>query len=50
MIDLFGNEHPEQAPQSNAAQLSLIDAAAERNALQSGRPVSQERTEILHPC
>jgi hypothetical protein len=50
MRDLFGNEHPEpRGPQGSPVSLALIDAAAERNALASGRPVSQQPTEILAP-
>jgi hypothetical protein len=32
-----------------SARLDLFDAAAERIAMRSGRPKSQERTELLHP-
>lgn len=48
MTDLFGNEHPDPSPSAKAGpQLNLVDAAAERLALASGRPRSQERAEIL---
>jgi hypothetical protein len=49
--DLFGNETPPPGlrPERPATQLELIDAAAERAALASGRPKSQERIEILYP-
>lgn len=50
MIDLFGNERRETiAPPAPPKQLDLIDAAAERAALASGRPKSQERARILAP-
>ena len=50
MTDLFGNDHPDQgAAVKAAAALSLFDATAERLALASGRPVSQERGELLFP-
>jgi rubrerythrin len=32
-----------------SARVDLFDAAAERLAVRSGRPKSQERTELLHP-
>jgi hypothetical protein len=47
MRDLFGNEHPE--PPENPApaiRLSLLVHAAERAALESGRPLSQERAAL----
>lgn len=49
MHDLFGNERPEPKGRDSApaVQLNLIDAAAERAALESGRPKSQERCEII---
>jgi hypothetical protein len=50
MIDLFGNDHPEPAGKAApAVQLGLVEHAAERAALRSGRPVSQERSEIVAP-
>lgn len=50
MIDLFGNAHPEPAGKAAPAmQLGLVEHAAERAALRSGRPVSQERSEIVAP-
>lgn len=50
MLDLFGNERPEpQKPAEPVFAPSLIDAAAERLALESGRPRSQELSEILFP-
>lgn len=48
MLDLFGNEHPDAiGSAAPAKQLDLIDAAAERAALLSGRPKSQERADIV---
>lgn len=49
MRDLFGNQHPEPASKAPVSSPNLFDATAERKALETGRPVSQERTEILHP-
>ena len=49
-IDLFGNEHPAASSQGASLQLSVFDHAAERAAIDSGRPVSQERTELLAPA
>lgn len=52
MQDLFGNEHPDPAPRDHAGpkvQLDLLTHAAERAALSTGRPLSQERTEITAP-
>jgi hypothetical protein len=50
-VDLFGNEGPlpraMQRPPEPVTQLDLLDAAAERAALASGRPKSQERAEIV---
>lgn len=48
MFDLFGNERV-QSKTAKPIALDLFGAAAERKALKSGRPVSQERTEILKP-
>ncbi len=48
--DLFGNERWEPgAATSEPTVLSLFDAAAEANALASGRALSQERAEIIAP-
>lgn len=49
MLDLFGNEvrEPRGRASAPAVQLDLIDAAAERAAIESGRPKSQERCEIM---
>lgn len=50
MLDLFGNDRPYCALQAApAVQLGLVEHAAEHAALRSGRPVSQERCEILAP-
>jgi hypothetical protein len=51
--NLFGDDTPpprgflrdEPAP----VELDLFTATAERNALASGRPLSQERVALLHP-
>jgi hypothetical protein len=48
-VDLFGNEHPAPASNGKAITLDLFDAAAESRAMESGRPVSQERSTILAP-
>lgn len=49
MTDLFGNEREApSAPAPPATQLELVDAAAEKNAIATGRPVSQERIAILY--
>lgn len=49
-VDLFGNERPEQrGAKASPVSVSLFDAAAERNALASGRPKSQERAAIVSP-
>jgi hypothetical protein len=49
-LDLFGNERPFKRgiPATKPVALSLLDFAAERAALASGRPVSQERVEIAN--
>lgn len=50
MRDLFGNDHPEKVGAlAPTHQTSLIDHAAEVAALASGRPVSQERAELVAP-
>ena len=51
MTDLFGNESAPAWLRASAPAVatSLFDAAAERAAFASGRPVSQERTRITHP-
>lgn len=47
---LFGEEVPVAGlPSPRAVALDLFDAAAERRALESGRPVSQERAELVAP-
>jgi hypothetical protein len=48
-MDLFGNEGPAPASKAKTIALDLFGAAAERNAMESGRPVSQERNRILVP-
>lgn len=49
MHDLFGNERPASAPIGKPIGLDLFNAAAEKKAMTSGRPVSQEKAEILAP-
>lgn len=53
MTDLFGNDRrlPIAAlrPVDSPIRLNLFDAAAEARALCSGRPLSQERAEIVAP-
>jgi hypothetical protein len=50
MKDLFGNDHPEPAAsKSPAIPLSLFAHAAERRAIDSGRPLSQELGELVNP-
>lgn len=54
MVDLFGEERalPSsalRAPEPVVA-LTLFDHAAERTAIETGRPVSQERTKIVAPA
>jgi hypothetical protein len=52
-VDLFGNESCVPAAALSAVpvavQLDLVTAGAERLAIVSGRPVSQERSEIFSP-
>jgi hypothetical protein len=48
-IDLFGNERPASAGAPGRRGGDLFDAAAETLALESGRPRSQERAEIVAP-
>ena len=49
MTDLFGNEAPEPVkPEIEPVAVSLFDHAAEWKAIASGRPVSQERSELMH--
>jgi hypothetical protein len=48
-LDLFGNERSHVAPDAPAVALDLFTHAAERNALASGRPLSQERLLLTHP-
>lgn len=54
MTDLFGHESrlPRAAlrPVEPPVRLSLFDHAAEVRALRSGRPLSQERAEIVAPA
>jgi len=45
--DLFGNEHPCSYTPANPVQLDVFDHAAERAAIESGRPVSQERSMLI---
>ena len=48
VLDLFGEEVPEpRKPAEPAIALDIFDAAARRCALASGRPLSQEHTEIV---
>ncbi len=50
MLDLFGNDRPQpRSRKTSAHQLDLLDVAAERAALASGRPKSQERAELVAP-
>jgi hypothetical protein len=53
VIDLFGNETREPRaslrPLPPPVKLDLFASAAEKVALQSGRPRSQELAEILSP-
>ena len=50
MTDLFGNVRPERASSAAPASVTnLFDFAAEKAARASGRPLSQERTEIVSP-
>ena len=53
MTDLFGNEgrapSASLSPCSEPASIDLFTAMAEARALCTGRPVSQERIELLHP-
>lgn len=46
IVDLFGNERP-ATEATQGVSLSLFDAAAERLAIASGRPVSQEHAEVM---
>lgn len=52
MLDLFGNERPAPGTgsRSKPAQLDLLDAAAERAAMASGLPKSQERARLVAPA
>jgi hypothetical protein len=49
-VDLFGDERPIARAQARPVSLNLFDSAAEVHALASGRPRSQERTELLAPA
>lgn len=49
-VDLFGNVTvPRNVPTAAPIALSLFDHAAERAVITSGRPVSQERAELVAP-
>ena len=48
-LDLFGNERSHVTSDAPAVTLDLFTQAAERAALASGRPLSQERIIITHP-
>jgi hypothetical protein len=49
MIDLFGVDRtpPRSRPVEQPVELDLFDAAAERIAIASGRPKSQEHAELV---
>lgn len=48
MMDLFGNDRAEpRKPQPAPIALDLFEAAAERNAIATGRPKSQEHAELV---
>jgi len=46
-LDLFGGESPIEAPAPTAVAVDLFTATAERIAFASGRPLSQERAELV---
>ena len=46
---MFGAEHPTTEPEADTHQGNMFDAAAEAKAMESGRPLSQERAEIVAP-
>lgn len=50
MLDLFGNEGwgPTLPPEPEPFAPTLFDHVAERDAIATGKPVSQVRTELVH--
>lgn len=48
MPDLFGNPDRLETANGKAVSVSLFDAAAEALAYESGRALSQVRTELVH--